>query len=69
MEPNFFCIVFRTITADNGSEFNELSSFEEQGPKVYFAHPCSSWERPQNERHNRIFRRYVPKEVFIENIH
>ena len=63
----FFGIVFRTITADNGSEFNELSSFEEYGPKVYFAHPYSSWERPQNERHNRIFRRYVPKGVSIEN--
>ena len=62
----FFGIVFKTITADNGSEFNELSSFEEYGPKVYFAHPYSSWERPQNERHNRIFRRYVPKGVSIE---
>ena len=34
---------------------------------MYFAHPYSSWERPQNERHNRLFRRYVPKGVSIEN--
>ena len=61
----FFGIVFKTITADNGSKFNELSSFEEHGPKVYFAHPYSSLERPQNERHNRIFRRYAPKGVSI----
>ena len=33
---------------------------------MYFAHPYSSWERPQNERHNRIFRRYIPKGVSIE---
>lgn len=34
---------------------------------IYFAHPYSSWERAQNERHNRLFRRYVPKGVSIEN--
>jgi len=33
---------------------------------VYFAHPYTSWERPQNERHNGLFRRYVPKGVSIE---
>ena len=26
----------------------------------------SSWERPQNERHNRIFRRFVPKGISID---
>ena len=50
--------VFKSVTADNGSEY---------GVSVYFAQPYSSWERPQNERHNRIFRRYVPKGVSIEN--
>lgn len=29
--------------------------------------PYSSWERAQNERHNRLFRRYVSKGVSIEN--
>lgn len=62
----FFDTVFKTITTDNGSEFNDLSKLEEYGVKVYFAHPYSSWERPQNERHNRIFRRYIPKGVSIE---
>ena len=33
---------------------------------MYFAHPYSSWERPQNERHNRIFRRFVPKGISID---
>ena len=59
--------VFKTITADNGDEFAELSTLEKYGVKIYFAHPYSSWERAQNERHNRIFRRYIPKGVSIEN--
>lgn len=63
----FFHQVFRTITADNGSEFEGLSALEEYGVQIYYAHPYSSWERPQNERHNRIFRRYIPKGVSIEN--
>jgi len=59
--------VFKTITADNGSEFADLSELEPYGIGIYFAHPYSSWERAQNERHNRLFRRYVPKGVSIEN--
>ena len=64
---SFFNEVFKSITADNGSEFEGLSALEEYGVKVFFAHPYSSWERAQNERHNRILRRYIPKSVSIEN--
>lgn len=53
--------VFRSITTDNGSEFAAFSSFESMGTKIYFAHPYSSWERPVNERSNRILRRFIPK--------
>ena len=63
----YFAEVFKTITADNGSEFERLSELEKYGVGVFFAHPYSSWERPQNERHNRLFRRYVPKGQSIEN--
>ena len=28
--------------------------------------PSTIWERAQNERHNRIFRRYIPKGVSID---
>ncbi len=63
----YFAKVFKTITADNGTEFVRLSELEQYGVMVYYAHPYSSWERAQNERHNRIFRRYVPKGVSIEN--
>ena len=58
--------MFKTITSDNGSEFAELSKQEQYGTEVYFAHAYSSYERPQNERHNRIFRNYVPKGKSIE---
>ncbi|WP_329888113.1 IS30 family transposase, partial [Pseudoramibacter faecis] len=60
-----FSEIFKTIAADNGLEFDRLSELEQYGTKAYFAHPYSSWERPQNERHNHLFRRYVPKGVSI----
>ena len=40
------------ITVDNGSEFADFAQVENWGSKVFFAHPYTSWERPQNERHN-----------------
>ena len=58
--------VFKTITVDNGSEFSGFVEVEQWDAKVYFAHPYTSWERPQNERHNGLFRQYVPKGVSIE---
>lgn len=61
-----FSEIFKTITADNGSEFEKLSELEDWGVGVYFAHPYSSWERAQNERHNRLFRRFLPKGVSID---
>lgn len=56
-----FSQIFRTITTDNGSEFAAFSQMEAYGTQVYFAHPYSSWERPVNERSNRILRRFMPK--------
>jgi IS30 family transposase len=57
----YFSNVFKTITADNGSEFAELSAQETTGTKVYFTHPFSSWEKGTNECHNRMLRRFIPK--------
>ena len=62
-----FSQVFKTITVDNGAEFADFARIEQYGTKVYFAHPYTSWERAQNERHNGLLRRYVPKGVSIEN--
>ena len=61
-----FSQVFKTITVDNGSEFSAFSQIESWGCAVYFAHPYTSWERPQNERHNGLFRTFVPKGVSME---
>lgn len=62
-----FSQVFKTITVDNGAEFNDFASFEKEGTKVFFAHPYSPWERPQNERHNGLLRQFLPKGESIEN--
>ena len=59
--------VFRSITTDNGSEFAAFSTFENLGTEIYYAHPYSSWERPVNERSNRILRRFIPKGKSISN--
>lgn len=54
--------VFKTITADNGSEFSELSDQGQGlGIDVYFSRPYASWERGTNERHNGLIRRFIKK--------
>ena len=62
-----FSQVFRTITTDNGSEFADFTTMESYGTEIYFAHPYSSWERPVNERFNRILRKYIPKGASMRN--
>lgn len=55
-----FSQVFKTITGDNGSEFANLSTLENQSDtKVYFTHPYSSFEKGTNERHNGLIRRFI----------
>ena len=58
-----FSDVFKTITADNGSEFLDSEAIKKAAKcdEVYYAHPYSSWERGSNENGNRILRRFVPK--------
>lgn len=59
---DYFYTVFKSITADNGSEFAELASLEQRtNTKIYFAHPYTSCERGTNERHNGLIRRFIPK--------
>ena len=62
-----FSKVFKTITVDTGSEFSDLGNISIWGTQVYFAHPYSSWERAQNERHNGLFRAFIPKGVSIDS--
>ncbi len=75
-----FARIFKTITADNGSEFLDWRTLEESKLKpgtkrtmLYYAHPFSSFERGTNENTNRIIRRFVPKgtdigEVSVETV-
>jgi len=59
-------VVFKSITADNGSEFLNYEAMERSvsggcRTHIYYAHPYSSWERGSNENANRIIRRFIPK--------
>ena len=58
-----FSEVFKTITADNGSEFLDFNGIKEAAKcgEVYYAHPYSSWERGSNENGNKLLRRFIPK--------
>ena len=55
--------VFKSITADNGSEFLDSEAIKKAAKcdEVYYAHPYSSWERGSSENGNRILRRFIPK--------
>jgi len=58
--------LFRSITADGGSEFLDFDGMEKSADGsertvLYFAHPYCAGERGTNENHNRIFRRFYPK--------
>ncbi len=41
---DLFGKVFQSITADNGSEFEDFAKLEDWDTSIYFAHPYSSWE-------------------------
>ena len=53
---------FKTITADNGTEFHDYAEIEQRtGCLFYFATPHHSWERGTSENTNGLIRQYVPK--------
>ena len=59
--------MFKSITADNGSEFLDVESLQRsafskrQRTRLFYAHPYSSWERGSNENANRMIRRFIAK--------
>ena len=67
---------FKTITFDNGPEFQSWESLEKSYDKrkkaprvaVYYAHPYRSGERGSNENNNRLIRRFIPKGTNITKI-
>lgn len=53
---------FKTITADNGTEFHQYKEIERiANVRFYFANPFHSWERGSNENLNGLIRQYLPK--------
>ncbi len=60
--------IFKSITIDNGSEFQFTKDIEALGTKIYYCHPYSSFERGQNERQNRIIRRFFPKGQSLKKV-
>jgi len=60
---------FRTITADNGTEFHSYKKVERAtGTTYYFATPHHAWERGTNENTNGLLRQYLPKGTTMENV-
>jgi len=64
-----FAKLFKTIIADNGSEFSELNtSVFREGTEVFFAHPYTSCERGTDEDHNGLIHRFIPKWKTITSV-
>lgn len=60
---------FKTITADNGTEFHAYEKIEKAtGVTVYFATPYHSWERGSNENANGLIRQYLPKRTSMAHV-
>lgn len=55
---------FKTLTADNGTEFHDYRALEATtGVRMYFATPYHAWERGSNENLNGLLRQYLPKRI------
>lgn len=64
-----FKLFFKSITTDNGCEFQDYKGIEKNGRTVqYFAHPYKSCDRATNENLNREIRRFFPKKTNFEHI-
>ena len=66
-----FKTLFKTITVDNGVEFNnfkllEKSIFRGKRTLIYYCHPFASCERGSNEKQNQMLRRWIVKSTKIE---
>ena len=65
--------IFRTITVDNGAEFQDADGMESSrvGGKrtdIYYCHPYSSFERGSNENQNKLIRRWFPKGTNFDKV-
>jgi transposase, IS30 family len=61
--------LFKTMTADNGTEFHGYEDIERAtGVDFYFANPYHSWERGTNENTNGLLRQYLPKRMSMRDL-
>lgn len=62
-----FFDIFKTITVDNGHEFNDEQGMKKalyrtgDRTKIYYCHPYAPHERGSNENQNLLVRRFFPK--------
>lgn len=62
-------LVFKTATADNGTEFHGYADIEGKTDLLfYFATPYHSWERGTNENTNGLIRQYLPKRTSMASL-
>lgn len=62
-------LIFKTFTADNGTEFHSHLEIERKtGARFYFATPYHSWERGTNENTNGLIRQYLPKRTSMASL-
>lgn len=66
--------IFKTITCDNGCEFQNWLAMEtsclyknKRRTQIYYCHAYASCERGSNENQNRFIRRFIPKGTPISN--
>lgn len=69
-----FCKVFKSITVDNGSEFDNYNGLKksclqkQNRTEFYYCHPNNPQERGSNENANKLIRRHIPKGTPIETV-
>ncbi len=69
-----FYKIFRSITVDNGCEFQDLEGLEKayrrkgKRTQLYYCHPYSPQERGSNENMNRLIRRFFPKGTNFDEV-
>ena len=66
--PRFPEGTFKTLTVDNGSEFQDADGIQALVPHLFYCHPYTSCERGSNENANRIIRRFLPKGKSMRNV-
>nr|WP_276102248.1 IS30 family transposase [Suicoccus acidiformans] len=60
--------LFKTVTADNGTEFASLQEALQETVFAYFTHPFASYERGTSEHQHKFIRRFLPKGQKISEI-